>query len=74
MEKKKKSIDPKKDNQIDIYLPDINSVVSSTECTGLTPSAIMNEDEAESYTDIYKIHMANLARDDWKKNNEKTKK
>lgn len=32
-----------------------NSVVSGTECTGLIPTPPENEQEAESYTDLYAV-------------------
>lgn len=34
---------------------DSNNTVSSTECTGLIPTPPLNDEEAESYTDIYAI-------------------
>ena len=39
----------------DDYLYSTNSVASATECTGIAPSKINSEAEAESYTDIYDI-------------------
>lgn len=38
----------------DVFL-DLNTVASSTECTGLIPSAPATDEEAESYMDIYEI-------------------
>ena len=35
-----------------------NIVSSATECTGLTPSSILNEDEVDSYMEIYNIPLA----------------
>ena len=32
------------------------SVSSSTDCTGLIPSMVMNESEAEAYDQLYDIH------------------
>ena len=40
------------------FYPDIfdtDNVVSSTECTGLSPKSVEDEYEKESYTDIYNI-------------------
>ncbi len=34
-----------------------NTVISSTECTGLTPSNVDNEDQALSYTEIYNVNL-----------------
>lgn len=34
---------------------DIESTVSATECTGLTPTPPINQAEAESYTQLYNI-------------------
>lgn len=48
-----KSYDPALDDML--ALEDSNVVASSTECTGLTPSAIQNGEESESYTDIYPV-------------------
>lgn len=39
-------------------LEDVNTVVSATECTGLTPNNVITNDEAMSYEDIYPITMA----------------
>ena len=35
---------------------DLEKVASTTECTGLIPSAVMDEEEADSYRDLYAIH------------------
>ena len=35
---------------------DVEKVASSTECTGLIPSAAKDEEEAESYGELYAIH------------------
>lgn len=40
---------------IDDVLNKIDSVASATECTGLMYRPPANEDEAESYTDIYVV-------------------
>lgn len=32
------------------------STASSTECTGLTPSAVLNEEESTAYGELYAIH------------------
>lgn len=34
----------------------LNKVASATECTGLTPSLPLNEDEDESYASLYATH------------------
>jgi hypothetical protein len=39
----------------DDYFFDMNTVASTTECTGLIPTPPVSEFEAESYTDIYGI-------------------
>jgi hypothetical protein len=39
----------------DISFMNEQSVASATECTGLTPSLPVTEDEAESYSDIYPV-------------------
>ena len=39
---------------------DINSVASSMDCTGLTPTIVTDDEEADSYTDIYKIHLSQM--------------
>ena len=31
-------------------------VASVSECTGLIPSAVQNEDEAEAYSELYALH------------------
>lgn len=33
------------------------NVASATECTGLTPTPPASEEEAESYEELYNIHM-----------------
>ena len=35
---------------------DIHKVAASAECTGLIPSAVESEDEAENYQHLYAIH------------------
>ena len=35
---------------------DVEKVASSMECTGLIPSAAKDEEEAESYGELYAIH------------------
>ena len=34
----------------------VENLASVTECTGLTPTAVLNEAEAESYARLYAIH------------------
>ena len=50
---------PLKNNKSSDYADDvmnkIDSVASATECTGLMPTPPENEEEAESYNDIYVI-------------------
>ncbi len=46
---------PKPKKKDDHYY-DLDKVASITECTGLIPSALMDEEEAESYRDLYSIH------------------
>jgi|GEM_PF-726470 hypothetical protein len=74
MEKEKKKKESDGENNADRYLPGFNAVASSTDCTGLTPSGIMDEDEAISYTDIYKIHLADEEKDAHTKKQEKKNK
>ena len=45
---------------------DINSLASMSECTGLIPSGIESEEEAESYGELYAIHK-NKERDELNK-------
>ena len=42
-------------NDDTLVVEDSNVVVSSTECTGLTPSAVLNRAESESYSNIYPV-------------------
>jgi hypothetical protein len=42
------------DNDAAFY--DLDKVASFTECTGLAPSGIMSDEEAQSYADLYAIH------------------
>ena len=35
---------------------DLDKVASITECTGLIPSALQDEEEADAYGDLYSIH------------------
>lgn len=35
---------------------DVEDLSSATECTGLTPSAVMSQSEAEDYAHLYAIH------------------
>ena len=50
------------DDDIRTYLdahegsPDVNNEVSSMDCTGLIPSEIQDEADAESYDELYSIH------------------
>ena len=37
-------------------IADVESLSSVTECTGLTPSAVLSEGEAEDYARLYAIH------------------
>ena len=32
------------------------NVASTTDCTGLTPTAVLDEEESESYGELYAIH------------------
>ncbi len=55
--KKDKCVKPHKEQDIS-SLPfyDINSTVSSTECTGIAPSAICEPHEVEAVSSLYDIH------------------
>ena len=44
---------PKKQGEFNY---DIEKVASITECTGLIPAALKDEEEAKSYQDLYSIH------------------
>lgn len=35
---------------------DINNMASMSECTGLIPSAVEDESEADAYGELYSIH------------------
>lgn len=37
-------------------IADVESLSSVTECTGLTPSAVLTEGQAEDYARLYAIH------------------
>lgn len=54
-EKNKRAYGKKGSFYPDIF--DTDNVVSSTECTGLSPKSVQDEYEKESYTDIYDIHL-----------------
>ena len=34
----------------------LETVASATECTGLTPSAVLDDQEGEAYAELYAIH------------------
>lgn len=38
-------------------LTDSNVVASATECTGLTPSAVLDEGESDAYSEIYPVSL-----------------
>lgn len=42
----------------DEFYSDLSRVASSTECTGLIPSAAYTEDEVDAYAEIYAIPLA----------------
>ena len=46
----------KKRKQNNTFVDCLNSVASSTECTGLIQIPPENEEEMEAYQDIYAIH------------------
>lgn len=46
---------PRTPEQTDPFY-DIEKIASSTECTGLTPAAVLSEEEAEAYAELYAIH------------------
>ena len=48
----------KEDSYADDVLNKIDSVASATECTGLMPTPPENEEEAESYNEIYVVPKA----------------
>lgn len=43
---------------------EVEELASATECTGLAPAAIQTPSEAESYAELYAIHMQKPA---WKR-------
>lgn len=49
---------PRKDRKpVQEPLYDIERVASSTECTGIAPAPILDEDTAETYAELYAIHI-----------------
>ncbi|MFU0833828.1 MAG: DUF4316 domain-containing protein [Oscillospiraceae bacterium] len=52
---KKKNNEPRLKLEDDVSFMNEQSVASATECTGLTPSLPLTEDEAESYSNIYPV-------------------
>ncbi|HEY8424184.1 MAG TPA: hypothetical protein VIL23_05470 [Clostridia bacterium] len=57
-------------NDRDDTFYDINTIASMSECTGLIPSAIESEEEAEHYGELYSIHK-NKERDTFNRKNKK---
>ena len=66
---RKNSMNQKKDGAIDrkrtlgpvdtdVSIFDTDCVVSTTECTGLTPAMVLDEEEVDSYTEIYNIPLS----------------
>ncbi len=47
---------PPKPKKQDEPFYDLENVASITECTGLIPSALKDEEEADAYGDLYSIH------------------
>ncbi len=41
----------------------ITKAASSTDCTGLVPSGILDEAESESYSELYAIHPPKASKD-----------
>lgn len=52
---KRKGPEPKLDDRKDPFY-DIERVASTTECTGLTPTAVLDDEEAKSYEQLYAVH------------------
>lgn len=46
---------PQNPEQLDPFY-DTEKVASTTECTGLSPAAVLSEEEAESYAELYAVH------------------
>ena len=46
------------DLEEDIF--DTNNVASATECTGLTPAIVQDDEELDSYTEIYDITLSDM--------------
>ena len=63
MDKKRKAAKPA-EQRADIMMPfnDNSAVASSTECTGLLPTPAIDEEELDSYTDIYDVPLTNSPR------------
>lgn len=61
--KDKKPVNLKKE-PIDEIMPEISCSASSMECTGLMPSMPQNDDEFESYQDIYGMEIPKLSDDE----------
>lgn len=51
-----KPINEKFENPETDDFDEIEFVASSSECTGLTPSAVLDEDEADAYAQLYAVH------------------
>lgn len=51
----KRNDEPRLKLEDDVSFMNEQSVASATECTGLTPSLPVTEDEAESYSNIYPV-------------------
>lgn len=54
-EKKRLEAQQKKQEMIDTFY-DTVKISSATECTGLAPAAVINQDQAEEYGEMYAIH------------------
>ncbi len=50
---KKRRFDPKEDPYYNL-----NSTSSATECTGIAPAGLQNEEESENIAQLYSIHSA----------------
>ncbi len=47
--------EPETQEQLDPFY-DTEKVASTTECTGLSPAAVLSDEEAESYAELYAVH------------------
>lgn len=59
-----KPIENTSESLVNPPIREVEELASATECTGLAPAAIQTPSEAESYAQLYAIHMQKPA---WKR-------